>query len=141
MVDSKVDEWADIEDDEYQLPPREETKTADGLKKVTEYSISVDGFLKKTITTTRESKVVHKVSKGVADRRGWKRFGQCANAPPGPEQGITAVSKDTVLIEWVTQIDEVRIMELSFRIFYRPLLHVVRRMLTTPFVFPNGDQN
>mmetsp|Transcript_4116 Transcript_4116/g.5847 ORF Transcript_4116/g.5847 Transcript_4116/m.5847 type:complete len:301 (-) Transcript_4116:34-936(-) len=106
MVDSKVDEWADIEDDEYQLPPREETKTSDGLKKVTEYSISVDGFLKKTITTTRENKVVHRVFKGAADRRGWKRFGQCANAPPGPEQGITAVSKDTVLIEWVTQIDE-----------------------------------
>ena len=64
-----------------------------------------DGYLHKAIKVVRYVKVKRRVSKTVAARKQWKKFGDCENKPPGLEKGISAVSLDEFFIEWISPED------------------------------------
>jgi len=97
-----VREWADEDDssNNNKLPPREEWYDEEGLKHVVEYHFNDDNKLVKTTKVFRVKKQTRQVSKTVAERRHWKKFGDCQKAPPGPEPGVTAVSLDDISIEY-----------------------------------------
>ncbi|GJQ12741.1 hypothetical protein GpartN1_g4532.t1 [Galdieria partita] len=95
-----IREWADEDDSSNKLPPREEWYDEEGLKHVVEYHINEENKLVKTTKVFGVKKETKQVSKSVAERRGWKKFGDCQRAPPGPEPGVTAVSLDDVSIEY-----------------------------------------
>ncbi|GJD11884.1 Eukaryotic translation initiation factor 3 subunit G [Galdieria sulphuraria] len=95
-----VREWADEDDFSNKLPPLEEWYDEEGLKHVVEYHFNEENKLVKTTKVFRVKKETKQVSKSVAERRHWKKFGDCQRAPPGPEPGVTAVSLDDVSIEY-----------------------------------------
>uniref|UniRef100_A0A7S1EQI3 Eukaryotic translation initiation factor 3 subunit G n=1 Tax=Timspurckia oligopyrenoides TaxID=708627 RepID=A0A7S1EQI3_9RHOD len=101
VVEGAVKNWADDEDDEYGLPPKEEILGEDGLKRVIEWSVNEEGYAVKTTTVVKIEKNVKIVSKGVAERTNWKKFGVCAGKPPGLEKGVSKPSPDEILIEWI----------------------------------------
>lgn len=99
-------DWADSTD--YMsggIPPQEVKVNPDGTKTVTEYAMSEDGYLAVTTTVYKVEKVTRTVSKGVAERKKWKRFGECTGKPAGLERGISTVSVDEVNIEWLSTDD------------------------------------
>lgn len=83
------------------IPPTEAIQNPDGTKTVTEFGISEEGYLTKTISIIKVEKVTRTVSKAVASRKNWAKFGDCQNKPPGLEKGITTVSIDEINMEWV----------------------------------------
>lgn len=100
-------DWADNTD--YMsggIPPTETKTNPDGTKMVTEYSMSEDGYLAKKITVYKMEKVTRTVSKGIATRKKWKKFGGCATKPLGLESGISTVSVDEIHVEWLTNEDD-----------------------------------
>lgn len=106
LVD-RGDDWAD-ETDELGvggLPPREERMLDNNRKEVVEYDISEDGFLQKTTKTFKISKVTRRVSKTVAARQNWQKFGDCAGMLPGRESGVSVISADEIYMEWVEKKD------------------------------------
>ncbi|GAB0490736.1 hypothetical protein MMPV_001973 [Pyropia vietnamensis] len=88
--------------DDKDLPPREEFVDGNGVKHVVEWSINEDAYAVKTTTLTRTTKKTRKVSRGVAARKSWAKFGECAGKPPGREYGISAISLEEINMEWVT---------------------------------------
>lgn len=48
----------------------------------------------KVIKRFKVSKKMVKVNKAVEARRHWKKFGECAGLPPGPEKVITTVAEE-----------------------------------------------
>lgn len=87
------------------IPPREVTDNADGTRTTIDYGISEDGYLSKTATVVRVEKVTRTVSKAVAARKAWRKFGDCAKSGPGLEKGISTVSIDEVHMEWIDNED------------------------------------
>lgn len=88
------------------IPPREVLEGADGVKTITEYGQSEDGFLQKTVKVVKVKEISRQVSKTVAARKLWNKFGDCANKPEGLERGISTVSVDEIFVEWLEQADE-----------------------------------
>ncbi|KAI0562342.1 Translation initiation factor eIF3 subunit G [Gracilaria domingensis] len=84
------------------IPPQEVVQNADGTKTVTDYGMSDDGYLSKTVSVIRVEKVTKTVSKAVAARKNWKKFGDCEGKPPGLERGVSTLSIDEINMEWVT---------------------------------------
>ncbi len=114
MVDAVVNgaadtgDWGDEVDDSYTggvIPPRKTEKNADGTTTITDYSMTEDGYLYKTIKVVRYVEVKRKVSKSVAARKQWKKFGDCKNAGPGLERGISTLSIDEINMEWIAPDD------------------------------------
>ncbi|KAA8499703.1 Eukaryotic translation initiation factor 3 subunit G [Porphyridium purpureum] len=101
-----AEDWADDEDDEFRLPPREVTTEANGLKKVVEWSVNDQHYAVKTTKVVREEKSSIVVTEGEYERMQWKKFGSCKNQPRGLEKGISTMSVDEILIDWVTPKDE-----------------------------------
>eukprot|EP00871_Galdieria_phlegrea_P000354 jgi/Galph1/1319/GphlegSOOS_G5985.1 len=97
---SGVREWADEEEVASSVPPPKEWFDEQGLKHVIEYYVNEEGKLVRTTKIFRIKKEKKRVSKAVAERRQWKKFGDCAKAPTGPEPGVTTVSLDEVVIEY-----------------------------------------
>lgn len=87
------------------IPPQRVIQNADGTKTVMDYGMSDDGYLSKTVSVVRVEKVSKTVSKSVANRKNWAKFGDCAGKPPGPEKGISNVSIDEIHMEWVDHDD------------------------------------
>lgn len=84
--------WADEEEDE--LPESSETVDENGIKTIIEYKQNEKGQkVKITKKVKVYTKVIHR-NKHVEARKKWKKFGECANLPPGPEKGITSESLD-----------------------------------------------
>lgn len=99
-------DWGDdMEDSGGEIPPRSLVKNADGTTTITDYSMSDDGYLQKTVKVVKYSTVRRTVSKAVAARKMWKKFGDCANAGPGLERGISTVSIDEIHVEWIQRED------------------------------------
>lgn len=100
-------DWGD--DGDYPLsggiPPQEVKQNNDGTKTVTDYGMSDGGYLSKTISVIKVEKVTKTVSKAVAARKNWAKFGDCKGKGPGLEKGITTVSIDEINMEWVDQDD------------------------------------
>lgn len=83
------------------IPPRSIVKNADGTTTITDFGMSPDGYLQKDIKVVKYSTVTRTVSKAVAARKLWDKFGDCAKAGPGLERGISTVSIDEIHMEWV----------------------------------------
>jgi len=98
--------WADqMDTDEGHagLPPTQEISTGN-TKIVTEYRI-VDG---KKLKVTRTYKVERKtVSKTVAARKNWRKFGEAINDKPGPSAATTTVGDD-IYMHFISSKDDER---------------------------------
>lgn len=88
------------------IPPQEVTKNNDGTKTVKDYSMSSDGYLSITTSVYKVDKVSRSVSKGVAGRKNWKKFGDCTGKVRGLESGISTLSVDEIDVEWVNNDDD-----------------------------------
>jgi len=81
-------------------PETKTTKTnADGLKTITEVYTNDKGQKVRVVRTVKVIKKTIRVNKNVAERRQWKKFGDCANVPPGPEENITNSSAELIKFE------------------------------------------
>ncbi|ESO04939.1 hypothetical protein HELRODRAFT_185530 [Helobdella robusta] len=76
-------------------PPTETFDEKTGVKKVIEYKINDDGKKVKVIKTYKVE--TYKVSKTIAKRKTWKKFGDAKNDPPGPNPANTVISEDIFL--------------------------------------------
>lgn len=87
------------------IPPQEVVQNGDGTKTVIDFGMSDEGYLSKTTSVVKVEKVTKTVSKAVAARKNWAKFGDCANKGPGLEKGISTVSIDEIIMEWVDHED------------------------------------
>merc|ERR1711893_131998 len=86
--------WADqVEEGDDDLPPPlEEFDKKTGIKTITEYSINDEG---KKVKVVKTYKVEHrKVSKSIARRKTWKKYGEATRDPPGPDPANTIISEE-----------------------------------------------
>ncbi|XP_013773049.1 eukaryotic translation initiation factor 3 subunit G-like isoform X2 [Limulus polyphemus] len=105
-ADSEIkSSWADqVEQDEDDLPPPSECIEGD-TKVVTEYKVNDEG---KKVKVVRYYKIEHrKVSKTVAKRKTWKKFGEARNDPPGPNPTNTVVSEE-IFMQFLSNKEEER---------------------------------
>ncbi|EFA10249.1 eukaryotic translation initiation factor 3 subunit G [Tribolium castaneum] len=95
--------WADeVELEGGSLPPPTEVYE-NGFKIVTEYAYNEDDKKMKIVRTYKIEKRV--VSKSIAFRKTWKKFGECANDKPGPNPATTIVAED-VYMQYITSKEE-----------------------------------
>ncbi|PXF44122.1 Eukaryotic translation initiation factor 3 subunit G [Gracilariopsis chorda] len=88
------------------IPPQEVTQNPDGTKTVIDYGMSEDGYLSKTTSVIKVEKVTKTVSRAVAARKNWNKFGDCHGKQPGLERGITSISMDEISVEWITNDED-----------------------------------
>ncbi|KAK7793352.1 hypothetical protein R5R35_008505 [Gryllus longicercus] len=96
-VDDIKSSWADEIEEESPgaLPPSTEVIDPKGYKIVTEYKYEDDKKVKVVRTYKMERMIV---SKNIAFRKTWKKFGQSANDKPGPDPATTIVGEDVFLV-------------------------------------------
>merc|ERR1712170_114074 len=86
------------------LPPTVEDYDEDtGIKTLTEYKYNDDGKKMKVVRTYKVEN--RKVSKSIASRKGWKKFGAAASDPPGPNPANTIISEE-IFIQFVHTKDQ-----------------------------------
>lgn len=110
--------WGDIQDDEsstYTMPASHSTNQglqmpavpasivskvdAAGVRTVVEYGTNEKG---QKIKITKKVKTVMKtvqVPRRVIERQSWKKFGECAGLPPGPEPNVTYTSIEVINLD------------------------------------------
>lgn len=106
--------WGDAEDGEIDvqaladgLPPRSESaRDKDGVRTIVEYAKQEEGRIIKTTKRIKTLKRTVKVSKGALGRKKWAKFGACAGMPPGPEENITYVSVEVIVLDLAGKADE-----------------------------------
>lgn len=87
--------WADeVEETSEDLPQSTEIRD-NGLKVVTEYRRNEDGKKEKIVRTYKTEKRL--VSKSIALRKTWKKYGESANDKPGPDPATTVSSEETFM--------------------------------------------
>lgn len=95
--------WADeVELEGGSLPPTTEV-FENGFKIVTEYQYNDDDKKVKIVRTYKIEKRI--VSKSIALRKTWKKFGESANDKPGPNPATTIVGED-VYMQFLTSKEE-----------------------------------
>lgn len=103
MALKEMASWADEVDlDSGTLPPATETTDAKGNKIVTEYRIKDDKKVK-VVRTYRQEKQF--VSKSIAKRKLWRKFGDSANDKDGPNTQTTMVSED-IYMQFISAREE-----------------------------------
>ncbi|XP_038210706.1 eukaryotic translation initiation factor 3 subunit G-like isoform X2 [Zerene cesonia] len=103
VADEIQSSWADeVEIDQGALPPPSEV-VENGLKIVTEYKYDNDNKKVKIVRTYKIEKRV--VSKSVAKRKTWSKFGDSANDKPGPNPATTNVAED-VFMQFISSKEE-----------------------------------
>ncbi|KAK7478447.1 hypothetical protein BaRGS_00030293 [Batillaria attramentaria] len=103
---SKGKSWAEQVDegDEGVLPPNtEEYDEKKGVKKITEYKYNEEGKIVKTVKTYRIETI--KVSKSIAQRKTWKKFGAAERDPPGPNPANTILSEE-IFMQFVNSSEQ-----------------------------------
>lgn len=96
--------WADEVDEEggAALPPSTET-FENGFKIITEYKLNEDGKKVKVVQTYKiENRIV---SKSIAERKAWAKFGDSADDRPGPNPATTLTGED-VFIQFISSKEE-----------------------------------
>lgn len=102
-ADEVKSSWADeVELEGGDLPPPTEVKE-NGYKIVTEYKYNEDGKKVKIVRTYKIEKRI--VSKTIALRKTWSKFGESANDKPGPNPATTIVGED-VYMQFITSKEE-----------------------------------
>jgi len=95
--------WADeVELEGGSLPPATEV-LENNYKIVTEYKYNDDDKKVKIVRTYKIEKRI--VSKSIALRKTWKKFGEAANDKPGPNPATTIVAED-VYMQYITSKEE-----------------------------------
>lgn len=103
VADDIQSSWADeVEIDQGALPPPSEV-VENGLKVVTEYKYDNDNKKVKIVRTYKIEKRV--VSKSIAKRKTWSKFGDSASDKPGPNPATTNVSED-VFMQFISSKEE-----------------------------------
>lgn len=75
------------------------TDRTTGIRTTVEY---ITNDLGQRLKVTRKVKKVTKtvsINRHIVERRGWKKFGDCANAGPGPEYNVTIQSPEVISLE------------------------------------------
>ncbi|GFS07200.1 eukaryotic translation initiation factor 3 subunit G [Elysia marginata] len=85
-------EQVDLGDEGILPPPSEDFNEKKGLKTITEYKHNDDGKVVKVIRTFKVETV--KLSKSIAKRKVWKKFGAAAGDPPGPNPANTVLTEE-----------------------------------------------
>lgn len=102
-ADEVKSSWADeVELEGGDLPPPTEIRDG-GYKIVTEYKHNDEGKKLKFVRTYKIEKRI--VSKTIALRKTWKKFGESANDKPGPNPATTIVGED-VFMQFITSKEE-----------------------------------
>lgn len=98
--------WADeVEEDDVDVPQSGITESRKGdIKTVTEYRVNDEGKKIQVIRTYRIEKC--KVSKSIASRKTWKKFGMSADDKPGPNAATTVVG-DEVTMQFITSKEDI----------------------------------
>lgn len=95
VVEPAKASWADQVADA-EVPPSLESYDHDtGLKTVIEYKLNADGKLVKETKVYKVEKI--KVSKSIAKRKTWRKFGAASHDPPGPNTANTIVAEDVFM--------------------------------------------
>jgi len=88
-----VENWADQVTDADELPPpHEEYDDVKGIKTVIEYRLNDEGKKVRSVKTYSVEK--RKVSKSVAKRKAWSKYGGASKDPPGPNPSNTIVAEE-----------------------------------------------
>jgi translation initiation factor 3 subunit G len=104
MPEEYKSSWADeVELDSGSLPPPTETTDASGQKILTEYKFNKDDKKVKVVRTYKVTK--HVVSKSVARRKKFAKFGDSAKDADGPNPHTTFVSED-IMMQLITSKEE-----------------------------------
>jgi len=101
IVNTAKPKWGDQEEnDEYDNEITTEAEPdKDGAihKTIVEYKTNDKGKKIKIIKRVKVYKTKVKIYKNVEERKKWRKFGEPANSPPGPEKGITSVGDEVFL--------------------------------------------
>lgn len=84
--------WADQVTGDDLPPSHEEYDEAKGIKTVTEYKLNEDGKKVKVVKTYSVEKRL--LSKAVARRKQWKKYGAASHDPPGPNPSNTNMAEE-----------------------------------------------
>lgn len=103
-TESENKSWADIVDDDAGMLPAPTEVISKGIKTVTEYKYDEED--KKTRKYVRTFKIEKRiVSKTIAERKTWAKFGESKHDKPGPNPATTIVAED-VFMQFVTNKEE-----------------------------------
>jgi translation initiation factor 3 subunit G len=102
IVNTLKPKWGDQEEenDEYDneiTTDAEPSQDGSVIRTVVEYKTNEKGQKIKVIKKIKVFKTKVKSSPGVELRKKWKKFGECASVPPGPEKGITMIGDEVYL--------------------------------------------
>eukprot|EP01113_Clastostelium_recurvatum_P014748 TRINITY_DN1805_c0_g1_i2.p1 TRINITY_DN1805_c0_g1~~TRINITY_DN1805_c0_g1_i2.p1 ORF type:complete len:271 (-),score=63.35 TRINITY_DN1805_c0_g1_i2:47-859(-) len=103
--------WGD-EDNEDMFPP-EGVIDENGIKTTVEFRENEKGQRVKVVRRVRVVKKVVRKNKRAEERRKWKKFGECAGLPAGPEAGITAIGDEISLVLGVAEKQEKKPADMS----------------------------
>ncbi len=105
-------QWGDDDytADDTDVPSINQSRTetgpdAHGIKTITEFHKNEQD---QRVRIVRKVKVVKKqlrINKRVVERRKWKKFGACAGFPPGPEENVTYVSTEKIVLDFSAKQD------------------------------------
>ncbi|KAK6194710.1 hypothetical protein SNE40_000293 [Patella caerulea] len=90
--------------DEGSLPPSsEDYDEKNGIKTITEYKYNDDNKLIKVVKTYKVE--VRRVSKSIARRKNWKKYGLAERDPPGPNPANTIISEE-IMMQFINSKDQ-----------------------------------
>jgi len=76
---------------------------ANGVKTVVEVYLNAKGQKIQVTKKVKVTKRVVRTSKGVAERRKWKKFGDLKGVGPGPEENVTYLSREIIKLDLAGQ--------------------------------------
>ncbi|XP_008561005.1 eukaryotic translation initiation factor 3 subunit G [Microplitis demolitor] len=100
--------WADEVEEEGDILPPPSEQYLNGMKILTEYKLNEDNKKVKVVRTYKIEKRI--VSKTIAVRKNWPKFGDSANDRPGPNPATTVGAED-VFMQFISSKEEENKME------------------------------